>query len=72
MEWLKRVACAVALTIALGAGAVVAAAEALQPTSGSAIVLLCGAVGRCRDAAYPTMAPAPEDATPSTPVRPDR
>ncbi|MDM0033462.1 hypothetical protein QTI33_15105 [Variovorax sp. J22P271] len=72
MEWLKSVACAVALTIAVGTGAVVAAAEALEPTSGSAVVLLCGAVGRCRDVAHPPMASAPEDATPSTPVRPGR
>lgn len=48
LEWLKNVACAVTVTGAVGAGAVVAASESLQPMPGSAVVVLCGAVGRCR------------------------
>jgi hypothetical protein len=53
LEWLKNVACAVAVTVAVGAGAVIAASESLQPTPGSALVVLCGAVGRCRGAVSP-------------------
>ncbi|MBJ2160395.1 hypothetical protein [Variovorax sp. IB41] len=53
LEWLKNAACAVALTFAVGAGAVIAASESQQPMAGNAIVVLCGAIGRCRGAVNP-------------------
>ena len=61
LEWLKSIACAVAVTVAVGAGAVIAASESLRPTPGSAIVVLCDAVGRCRGAMNPA-ASVPRDA----------
>ncbi len=45
LEWLKNVASAVIVTVAVAAGAVIAASESQQPTSGSAVALLCGASG---------------------------
>ncbi|KIQ34292.1 hypothetical protein RT97_08185 [Variovorax paradoxus] len=53
LEGLKNVACAVAVTAAVGAGAVIAASESLQPMPASAIVVLCDALGRCRGAMRP-------------------
>ena len=53
LEWLKNAACAAALTFAVGAGAVIAASESQQPMAGDAIVVLCGAVERCRGAMDP-------------------
>ena len=61
LEWIKNVACAVAVTGAAGAGAVIAASESLQPMPGNAIAVLCGAVGRCRGAVNPAT-PGPEGA----------
>jgi hypothetical protein len=61
LEWLKNAACAAALTVAVGAGAVIAASESQQPMAGNAIVVLCGAVGRCRGAVNPE-ASVPRDA----------
>jgi hypothetical protein len=49
------------LTVAVGAGAVIAASESQQPMAGNAIVVLCGAVGRCRGAVNPE-ASVPRDA----------
>ncbi|TWD73595.1 hypothetical protein FB547_12118 [Variovorax beijingensis] len=53
LKWIKNLACAVAVAGAAGAGAVIAASESLQPMPGNAIVVLCGAVGRCRGAVNP-------------------
>lgn len=53
LEWLKNAGCAVALTFAVGAGAVIAASESQEPTAGNAIVVLCGAIGRCQGAVDP-------------------
>lgn len=53
LEWLKNLASAVVVTVAVGAGAVIAASESLQPMPGNAIVELCGALGRCRGAMDP-------------------
>ncbi|MFS2162607.1 hypothetical protein [Variovorax sp. Varisp62] len=50
MEWLKQVASAAVVAMALGAGAVIAASESQQPMPGNAIVVLLGAVGSCRSA----------------------
>jgi hypothetical protein len=61
LEWLKNVACAAALTFAVGAGAVIAASESQQPMAGNAILVLCGAVGRCQGAMNPE-ASVPRDA----------
>lgn len=55
IEWLTNLACAVAVTVSLGAGAVIAASEALEPIPESAIAVLCGAIGRCRGAGEPVV-----------------
>lgn len=44
LDALKHIACAVAVALPFGVGAVMAASEALQPASGRAVVVRCGAV----------------------------
>jgi len=61
LGWVKHIACAVTVTVAFGAGSVIAASESQQALPGNAIAVLCGAVGRCRGAMNP-VAPAPEGA----------
>lgn len=60
VEWLKNLACAVAVTVSVAAGAVIAASEALEPIPESAIVVLCGAIGRCHSGREPAVAGADE------------
>jgi len=60
LEWLKNIACAAVLTFAVGAGAVIAASESQQPVAGNAIVVLCGAVGRCRGVRNPEASIPPD------------
>ncbi|MDP9920693.1 hypothetical protein J2W24_006375 [Variovorax boronicumulans] len=43
LDALKHIACAVAVMLPFGAGAVMAASEALQPPNGRAVVVRCGA-----------------------------
>lgn len=70
LEWLKNVASAVIVTVAVGAGAVIAASESQQPTSGSAVALLCGALGGCRGALQP-QAPVTRGAVAQALAHPD-
>lgn len=70
LEWLKNVASAVIVTVAVGAGAVIAASESQQPTAGSAVALLCGALGRCRGALHP-QAPVTRGAVVQSLAQPD-
>jgi Ni,Fe-hydrogenase III small subunit len=70
LEWLKNIAGAVVVTGALGASAVIAASESQQPMPGNAIVVLCGAVGRCQGAMSPD-ASVPRDAVVQSLAHPD-
>jgi hypothetical protein len=56
LDGLKNIACAVAVTLPFGAGAVMAASEALQPAGGRAVVMRCEAIGGCQ---VPVDPPAP-------------
>lgn len=70
LEWLKNVASAVAVTVAAGAGAVMAASESQEPMAGNAIVVLCSAFGRCRGAMNP-QPPVTRDAMVQSLAHPD-
>lgn len=60
LDGLKNIACAVAVALPLGAGAVMAASEALQPTGGCAVVMRCDAIHDCQ---VPIEPPAPRRIT---------
>jgi hypothetical protein len=53
LDGLKNIACAFVVAIPLGAGAVMAASEALQPAPGNAVAVRRGSVGHCQDAVNP-------------------